>query len=335
MTKPRPVRIGISRCLLGDAVRYDGGHKRAPVLLERLGRLVEWLPVCPEVEAGFGVPREPMRLVGKTGAPRLVTVTTGVEQTGRLERFSRRRVRDLESSGLSGYVFKARSPSCGVRQVPLHSSASGGRPSRKGTGLFARAFTARLPLVPVEEEDRLDDPLSLAHFIERVLGYARWRDFTLGRVTEKSLADFHTRHKYLLLAHSRSHVLALDRLVNRTAQAGRGIPRQLAPAYGRLFMEALAVRATPEKHVRVLREIVGHFSSRLNMDERHRLSRAVADYPRGLAPLDVPLALIARYVRRFRLHDLALQVYLNPRRLELTIGSMLVTNGPSARLGRK
>jgi uncharacterized protein YbbK (DUF523 family)/uncharacterized protein YbgA (DUF1722 family) len=312
MTTPPPVRIGISRCLLGDAVRYDGGHKLAPILLEGLGPRVEWLPVCPEVEAGFGVPREPMRLVGLAKAPRVITVATGLDQTRQLERFSRRRVKELASCDLSGYVFKARSPSCGVRDVPLYNArTTRGRPSRKGTGLFARAFIERFPLLPVEEEDRLTDPLLLARFMERVQGYAGWRRFTRSRVTGKGLADFHARHRYLLLAHSRPHCLALDRLVNRVAREKLGPPGQIVPAYGRLFMAALAVPATPTKHVRVLREITERFNSRLSADEGRRLSRALADYRRGLVPLTVPLALVAHSVRRFRLNDPALQAYLH------------------------
>ena len=159
MTKTSPPRIGISQCLLGDNVRYDGGHKLDSVLIETLGRHVEWVPVCPEVEVGLGTPREPMQLVGNHHAPRLVTINTGVDHTDAMNRFAQQRVRELEVLNLSGFVFKSASPSCGITEVPL------------GPGLFARAFMAHFPLIPVEEEDRLHDPQVLENFLKRVRDY--------------------------------------------------------------------------------------------------------------------------------------------------------------------
>ncbi len=162
-------RIGISQCLLGDNVRYDGGHKRDSVLIESLGRYVEWVPVCPEVEVGLGTPREPMHLVGNPHAPRLVTINTGVDHTDAMTRFARQRVRELEALNLSGFVFKSASPSCGIRQVPLFNADGIEMPG--GVGLFARAFMTHFPEMPVEEEDRLHDPQTLKNFLERVRAY--------------------------------------------------------------------------------------------------------------------------------------------------------------------
>ena len=168
-----PVRVGISQCLLGDNVRYDGGHKLDSVLIETLGRHVEWVPVCPEVEVGLGTPREPMRLVGDLNAPRLVTINTGVDHTDAIHRFAQRRVRELEALNLSGFVFKSASPSCGIRQVPLFNTQ--GIETHDGVGLFARAFMAHFPDMPVEEESRLHDPQVLKSFLERVRAYRRSR----------------------------------------------------------------------------------------------------------------------------------------------------------------
>ena len=168
-----PVRVGISQCLLGDNVRYDGGHKRDSVLIEALGRHVEWVPVCPEVEVGLGTPREPMRLVGDPQAPRLVTLNAGVDHTEAMHRFAQRRVRELEALNLSGFVFKSASPSCGIRQVPLFNTQ--GIETHDGVGLFARAFMAHFPDMPVEEESRLHDPQVLKSFLERVRAYRRSR----------------------------------------------------------------------------------------------------------------------------------------------------------------
>jgi len=159
-----PPRIGISRCLLGENVRHDGGHKRDSFLIETLGPHVEWVPVCPEVELGLGTPREPMRLAGDPRAPRLVTITSGIDHTEAMARFSQQRVRELEALDLSGYVFKTDSPSCGIGGVPF------------GVGLFAQAFIAHFPLIPVEDESRLYDPHAVKDFLERALAYRRSRN---------------------------------------------------------------------------------------------------------------------------------------------------------------
>ena len=166
------LRIGISQCLLGDKVRYDGGHKRDSFLIEALGRHVEWVPVCPEAELGLGTPREPMRLVGDLQAPRLVTITTGIDHTDEMNHFAQQRVRQLEALDLSGYVFKADSPSCGITQVPLFNQDI---ETNDGVGLFARAFIEYFPLIPIEEESRLHDPQAVNSFLERVLAYRRSR----------------------------------------------------------------------------------------------------------------------------------------------------------------
>jgi uncharacterized protein YbbK (DUF523 family) len=167
------LRIGISQCLLGDHVRYDGGHKRDSLLADIVGRYVEWVPVCPEVEAGFGVPREAMRLIGTLQAPRLMTVTTGIDQTQSMEQWCRRRIRELEKLNLAGYVFKSRSPSCGIGGVPLFSTQA--METQDGVGLFARAFMEHFPLMPVEDEDRLHDPQILKNFLERASAYCTSR----------------------------------------------------------------------------------------------------------------------------------------------------------------
>jgi uncharacterized protein YbbK (DUF523 family) len=174
MTASPRIRIGISQCLLGDHVRYDGGHKRDALLADTLSEQVEWVPVCPEVEAGLGVPREPMRLEGTAVSPRLVTITTGVDHTAAMHQFSARRLQELERLNLSGYVLKARSPSCGVGRVPLMNAQGDEAP--EGIGLFAQALIAHFPLLPVEDEDRLHDPQILKDFLKRVSGYHRSHD---------------------------------------------------------------------------------------------------------------------------------------------------------------
>lgn len=311
---PLPIRIGVSRCLLGEEVRYDGGHKRDRFLTEVFGRYVEWVPVCPEVEAGFGTPREPMRLVGEASRPRLVTIQTERDMTAPLVQFAAKKIEDLERAELCGYIFKKDSPSCGIARVRIFTRH--GMPSRTGVGLFARVFMERFPFVPVEEEGRLCDPVLRDNFIERVFSYHRWRELVRGPVTRSDIVRFHTRHKYLLLAHSRKHYEQLGRLV---AQADRYRPTDLLERYGTLFMEALAVTATRRKHVNVLQHLIGHMKERLTKAERRELDDVVEDYRQGLVPLVVPLTLVKHHAIRHGIAYLRDQVYLNPHPKELKL----------------
>jgi uncharacterized protein YbgA (DUF1722 family)/uncharacterized protein YbbK (DUF523 family) len=309
-----PIRLGISRCLLGDEVRYDGGHKRDGFLVDVLGRYVEWVPVCPEVEAGMGIPREPIHLVGDPWNPRLQTVGGHTDVTGMMAVFSERKLSDLQTLELSGFVFKKGSPSCGIERVKIVNRH--GMPGRNGTGLFARAFMEHFPLIPVEEEGRLCDPALRENFIERIFSYHRWRTFLRRPVTRQAVVSFHTIHKYLLLAHSRLHYQALGRLV---AQAHRFQPKDLLQRYGHGFMEALKIKTGIRKHVNVLNHMVGHFKRKLAPAERTELDEVIADYHRGLVPLVVPLTLVKHYVTLYDIGYIRDQVYLNPHPTELML----------------
>lgn len=314
MAREHRLRLGISRCLLGDHVRYDGGHKRDAFLTDVLGRFVEWVPVCPEVEAGLGTPREAMRLEGPPASTRLVAIKSGTDHTQTMTRFSERRVRELEALDLSGYVLKKDSPSCGIERVRLYNPH--GMPARNGVGLFARTFMERFPLIPVEEEGRLNDPVLRENFIERMFCYRRWRELTDSRVTRGAVVVFHTNHKYLLLAHSRPHYETLGRLV---ADAKRHTPADLVHRYGVLFMEALAVKATVRKHTDVLHHLIGHFTGRLAAAETRELLDVIGDYHKELTPLIVPITLINHCVNRFGVEYLRQQIYLHPHPKELML----------------
>jgi uncharacterized protein YbgA (DUF1722 family)/uncharacterized protein YbbK (DUF523 family) len=308
------LRLGISRCLLGESVRFDGGHKHDHFLTDVLGRYVEWVPVCPEVEAGLGTPREAMRLVGDPDRPLLITVKSGMDHTEAVERVSANRLQNLKRLSLSGYVFKKDSPSCGIERVRLYNRS--GMPSRQGVGIFARAFMNQFPLIPVEEEGRLCDPDLRENFIERVFSYRRYQDLLVKNPSRQSVVQFHTMHKYLLLSHSHPHYEALGRLVG---QAHRYHPKELAMKYGELFMKALAVKATVRKHVNVLQHIVGFFKTRLTAQEKRELLGVIDDYHRGLTPLIAPLTLIKHYVTIFDVSYIHAQVYLNPHPKELML----------------
>jgi uncharacterized protein YbgA (DUF1722 family)/uncharacterized protein YbbK (DUF523 family) len=313
MTRQR-LQLGISRCLLGEAVRFDGGHKRDHFLVDVLGPHVEWIPVCPEIEAGLGLPREAMRLVGDPARPRLITVHTGNDHTKALERMSAHRLQSLRELDLSGYVFKRDSPSYGLERVQLYNQH--GMPSRQGVGIFARAFIKQFPLVPVEEEGRLSDPALRENFIERVFAYRRYQDLLLKLSARQAVVQFHTTHKYLLLSHSPSHYEALGRLVG---QAHRYRSKELAQKYGDLFMQALAVKATVRKHVNVLQHLVGFFKTDLTGQQKRELLDLVEDYRRGYTPLVVPLTLIKHYVMACDVSYLKEQMYLNPHPKELML----------------
>jgi uncharacterized protein YbgA (DUF1722 family)/uncharacterized protein YbbK (DUF523 family) len=310
----RPIRIGISACLLGKRVRFDGGHKRDVFLTEGFGRFVEWVPVCPEVEAGFGIPREPMRLVRIEPGMRLLTVKTGIDLTERLQRFSRMRASALAREDLSGYLLKKDSPSCGLERVRVYERH--GSPTRGGRGLFAAALVEAFPHLPVEEEGRLADPRLRDNFVERVFAYWRVRGLSAAPWTVGDLVHFHTAHKLLLLAHAPDAYRRLGRLV---AGAG-GMSRQdLQRRYVDGFMQALAQLATAQRHTNVLQHMAGYFKNRLNAMSKRELAETITDYRRGLVPLVVPLTLVRHHVRTLEVTYLAGQTYLEPHPKELML----------------
>jgi len=255
-----------------------------------------------------------MRLVGDPQNPQLVTIETGIDHTHALEAMATDRTEKLKKLDLSGYVFKKGSPSCGIERVRLYDEH--GMSSRKGVGLFARAFMKQFPLTPVEEEGRLCDPTLRENFIERVFCYRRWQDLIQRGATRQALVQFHTIHKYLLMAHHPQQYEILGRLIG---QAHRSRPKELAHRYGELFMNTLAVKATVRKHVNVLHHIIGHFKERLSANEKSELLSVIGDYHHGLSPLVVPLTLIKHYVRIFDVSYIREQVYLNPHPKELML----------------
>lgn len=307
-----PIRLGVSACLLGDEVRFDGGHKRDRFLTDTFGQFVEWVRVCPEVEAGFGTPREAMRLVRAGDGVRLITVKTGVDVTTRLERYARRRVDELAAENLSGYVLKKDSPSCGLERVKVYDA--GQVPSRGGRGLFAEALRARLPFLPLEEEGRLSDPRIRDNFVERVFAYRRLRDLFDRRWTVGDLVRFHTAHKLILMAHSVRAYQTLGRLV-----ASARATRQVEAEYTEGFMRALEAIATTRRHTNVLQHMAGYFKTTLDEGNKAELHATIEEYRLGLVPLIVPITLIRHHVRHLGVAYLAGQVYLDPHPRELML----------------
>lgn len=308
------IRLGISSCLLGEPVRYDGQHKLDRYLRDTLGAYVEWVPVCPEVECGLPVPREAMRLVGDPEHPRLVTRSTGVDHTERMLAWAAGRVRALEGEDLCGFVFKSGSPSSGMERVKVYGEK--GMPEKVGVGLFARAFREHFPLLAVEEEGRLHDPALRENFVERVFTYRRWRQALAEGMSRGDLVDFHTRNKLLLLSHSTTHYRSLGKLV---ADAKGRRPEELHAAYQEQLVDALRLKATPRKHANVLQHALGYFKKQLAAGEKQEMLEVIERYRTGLLPLVVPVTLLNHYVRKYDQPYLRLQTYLNPHPVELQL----------------
>lgn len=308
------MRIGLSTCLLGENVRFDGGHKRDRFVTDTLGQFLEFVPVCPEVECGLGVPRESMRLVGKPESPRLVTNRTKIDHTERMITWARKRVQELEKEDLCGFIFKSRSPSSGMERVRVYNEK--GIPEKKGVGMFARIFMEHFPLLPVEEDGRLHDIRLRENFIERIFALKRWRDLLDENRNRGRLVAFHTQHKLLILSHSQKHSRILGKLV---AAAKSISPKQLYPQYQALFMEALKLKTTVKKNINVLQHMMGYFKKQLSADEKHELLETFDQYREGYIPLIVPLTLIKHYVRKYDQPYLNQQVYLNPHPVELKL----------------
>jgi uncharacterized protein YbgA (DUF1722 family)/uncharacterized protein YbbK (DUF523 family) len=308
------ITLGISSCLLGNPVRYDGGHKLDHFLTDTLGRYVDWVPVCPEVESGLPVPREAMHLVGDPEAPRLITIRSGVDHTARMRMWAKKKVAELEKKDLCGFVFKSRSPSSGMRGVKIYTNA--GMPNATGSGLFAKAFMDAFPLLPVEDEGRMHDPGLRENFIERVFVYRRWQLYVKEEGSLGGLVAFHTDHKYLVMAHSQKHYSTLGKMVAGSKKIRRS---ELHANYLSALMEGMQLLATAKKNANVLQHMAGYFKGMLSADEKKELLEVITNYHDGLVPLIVPVTLLRHFVRKYKEDYLARQAYLNPHPLELML----------------
>jgi uncharacterized protein YbgA (DUF1722 family)/uncharacterized protein YbbK (DUF523 family) len=309
------IKVLVSACLLGEKVRYDGGHKRDLFLKETLGPFVEWVRVCPEVDSGLPVPREAMRLVGDPKRPLLLTNRTGIDHTERMERWAEDRLEELSRLDLCGYICKKDSPSSGMERVRVYSGGNG-VPTRTGAGVFTRMFMERFPRIPVEEEGRLTDPVLREMFFERVFCLRRFRNLLARPLSRGALVDFHTDHKLLLLSHDRRQYEEMGRLVAGAKTLPIGT---LYRKYEEIFMAALAHKATPKKCADVLSHMMGYFRKMLSTTEKQEMIEVIYQYRRRLVPLVVPVTLLRHYVRKYDVAYLARQVFLNPHPVELML----------------
>ncbi len=317
-----PIKIGVSACLLGHKVRFDGGHKRDAYVADTLGAFFVFVPVCPEVECGLGVPRESLRLEGDPGAPRLVAPKSGTDHTRRMLAFCAKRVEELANEDLCGFIFKSRSPTSGMERIKVYGE--NGIPHMKGAGLFAKAFMDRFPLIPAEDEGRLHDVGLRENFIERIFTLARWRALEANlsgnvsgtRDDRTALATFHARHKLLVMSHSPAIAREMGRLAANAEPASFA---DLRAAYLERLMRALRLQATKAKHVNVLQHILGYFKKQLTSDEKAEMLDIIERYRRDEAPLLVPVTLLNHFVRKYGEPYLARQYYLAPHPWQLRL----------------
>ncbi len=308
------IKLGISSCLLGNPVRYDGGHKLDTFLKDIVGKYVEFVPVCPEVEMGLPVPRESMHLVGYKENPRLITIKTKLDYTDRMIEYAKNKVKELKKEDLCGFVFKSKSPSSGYRNVKVYDE--NGTPHYTSAGLFAKVFMNENPLIPVEDEGRLKDDELRDNFFTRVFVYHNWMKLIKECLTKKSFIDFHTSNKLLLMAHSPKHYQALGRELSNLKDKKLS---DFSKIYIKTIMEALKHRATRNKKVNVLFHIAGYFKKHLDSEEKKELIYLIEEYKKGHLPLIVPVTMINHYVRKFNIEYLKNQTFLNPHPLELKL----------------
>lgn len=308
------IKLGISTCLLGENVRYDGGHKLDRFLRDTLGQYVEYVPVCPEVECGLPIPREAMRLEGDPDSPRLVTTHTKQDMTDRMVRWANKRVLKLEKEDLCGFIFKGHSPSSGMEKVRVYNEK--GTPVKNGVGIFARIFMDHFPLLPVEDEGRLHNPELRENFIERIFTLKRWREVSSKKENRGTLVEFHTKHKLLILSHSPKHYQMMGKLVAKA----KTLPiKELYLQYQTMLMETIRLKTTPKKNANVLQHMMGYFKEQLSSDEKKELLEVIDHYRQEYIPLIVPITLIQHYAQKYDQSYLKEQVYLNPHPSELEL----------------
>lgn len=311
------IKVGISACLLGQEVRYNGSHKRSRYLQDVLSQYFDYIPLCPEVGIGMGIPRKPIHLITTTGKPdsgieAALTEDHSVRFTEQLKDYAQQQAQRL--SDASGYVFMQKSPSCGYTRVKLYHN--NGNPLEVAQGIYAAELDRILPLMPKEEAGRLSDPMIRENFITRVMAYHDWQNNVAYDLSAKSLLDFHVRYKYLLMAHHIESYQNLGQLLSNLKAQPLG---DIAHQYITQFMQALKHIANRKKNTNVLQHLQGYLKNHLSKDEKQEMLNLVHQYRTGLVPIVVPLTLLNHHIQKHTDNDnyLRKQKYLNPHPYEL------------------
>ncbi|WP_426106737.1 YbgA family protein [Pseudomonas sp. TWR1-1-3] len=307
-------KIAVSACLLGAEVRFNGGHKESRLCSQALTQHFEFVPLCPEVAIGLGIPRQPVRLVGNPLQPQAVgTVDSTLDVTRPLHDYGVEMA--AAHTDICGYIFMQKSPSCGLERVKVYQDS--GRPAElSGRGIYARAFCDAQPDLPVEEDGRLNDPVLRENFMTRVYAYSAWQALLKQGVTRRSLTEFHARYKYLLMAH---HPVQYKTLGNLLGSLGKQDPMGIAPQYFSELMKALKKCATRRTHTNVLQHISGYLKQAISAEDKQEVQQLIGQYLHGIVPLVVPLTLLKHH---FRLHPhpyISRQVYLQPHPEDLSL----------------
>lgn len=306
------IKIGVSSCLLGNSVRYNGQHQLDRFIRDTLSQWCDFVPVCPEVECGLPIPREAMRLVGSVENPRLMTGKTGIDHTEKMQNWISLKLEELDKEDLTAFIFKTKSPSSGMRKIKIYNE-EGNRISFNGIGMFARAFMERFPDIPVEDEGRLNDPGLREQFIETIFVLQHWRE-AVREGTVKAIVAFHTHHKYTFMAHSPEKLKLLGKI---TARAGEIGLESLIDDYRAVLLTLLRIRKSRKKNYNVLLHVMGYFKKDISAEEKEELLLESQHYYDGVAPLIVPLTLIRHYTMKYNESYLQDQHYLNPHPVEL------------------
>ncbi|MAH00639.1 MAG: hypothetical protein CMK85_09265 [Pseudomonadales bacterium] len=309
------IPVGISQCLIGDPVRFNAGHKHSRLCTDQLGALFDLRPVCPEVAVGLGTPRKPIRLVGDPTAPRAVgTVNRDMDVTEALQHYADEV--HAGSNDLCGFIVMQKSPSCGMERVKVYEE-NGHPASATGQGVFTARLMQHNPLLPVEEEGRLHDPVLRENFVNRVIVYADWQQLLRDGLSASNLLAFHAKHKYLLMAHQAPGYKRMGQLL---ANPGKGEQlEQTATAYFSELMTALRRPASRRGHSNVLQHVAGHFKRVLNPPEKAELQQLIVRYRNGVVPLVVPMTLLQHHLLRHPDPYLLQQAYLQPHPPELSL----------------
>lgn len=303
------IRVGVSACLLGQPVRFDGGHKHAPLLTQTLGQFFDLVPLCPEMAIGLGAPRQTLRLVGEAAQPRAVGNRDGVDYSADLIRYGRQSAATLLSGSepLCGFIVKKDSPSCGMERVRVYGES--GIPAKEGVGLFTSELLTAHPWLPVEEEGRLNDPALRENFIERVFVCQRWWQLRAEGLTPARLVEFHTTHKYMLMARGAKPYRQLGRMV---AMAGSDDLESLAQRYFLALMTALKQLASRGNHSNVLMHLMGYLKRQIAAREKQELLGLIDAYRQGEVPLVVPVTMLRHHLGRHPEQYLQWQYYFAP-----------------------
>ena len=308
------IKIGVSACVAGERVRFDRTHRRSAYLTETLANHVEFVPICPEIACGMGIPREPLRQVDCAGEIRLIGYESGKDLTDKMTKWAHRVLKGLDKEGICGFVLRVHSPSCAVGKAKIHSTD--GKPSSSGPGFFTRLLQEHDPLMPVVSSEALQNAVQRENFIRRVFVLHRWRALTAKGMTIGNLVDFHTRHKMLIRAHDLRGYRELGHLLGESTLHN---VETIFDKYAALLFKSLTLKATPSKNRDVLSHAAGYFKKDLDAEDKRELHAMITAYAKGKVPLLVPVTLLNHYARKYQRPYLTQQYYLNPEPAELKL----------------